>query len=42
MAVRWEGDCLRLSFSRFDSAVNLFRLRIAAWPDERIFGCGER
>lgn len=42
MAVRWEGGCLRLSFSRFDSAVNLFRLRIAAWPDERIFGCGER
>ena len=42
MAVRWEGNCLRLSFSRFDSSVNLFRLRIAAWPEEGIFGCGER
>jgi len=42
MAVRWQDGCLRLSFSRFDSTVNLFRLRLAALPDERVFGCGER
>jgi alpha-glucosidase len=42
MAARWKEGRLRLSFSRFDSSVNHFRLRLAAWPDERIFGCGER
>jgi alpha-glucosidase len=40
MAARQQGRLLRLSFSRFDSSVNHFRLRLAAWPDERIFGCG--
>jgi sulfoquinovosidase len=42
LAARWEDGRLRLSFSNFDSSINHFRLRIAAWPDERIFGCGER
>ena len=42
MAARWKDGCLRLSFSRFDSSVNLFRLRLLASPDERVFGCGER
>jgi alpha-glucosidase len=40
MAARQQGRLLRISFSRFDSSVNHFRLRLAAWPDERIFGCG--
>jgi alpha-glucosidase len=42
MALRRKDGMLRLSFSRFDSSVNYFRLRLAAWPDERIFGGGER
>ncbi len=42
MAARWKDGRLRLSFSRFDSSINHFRARIAASPDERIFGCGER
>lgn len=42
MAVRWTEGRVKLSFSRFDSSVNLFRLRLAAQPDEGIFGCGER
>lgn len=42
MALRLQDGLLRLSFSRFDSSVNFFRLRLAAWPDEAIFGCGER
>jgi sulfoquinovosidase len=42
LAARWTEGRLRLSFSHFDSSVNLFRLRLAASPDEAIFGCGER
>jgi alpha-glucosidase len=42
VAARWSEGRLRLSFSQFDSRVDFFRLRLAAWPDERIFGCGER
>ena len=42
LAARWNEGRLRLSFSRFDSSINHFRLRLAAWSDERIFGCGER
>jgi alpha-glucosidase len=42
LAARWKEGRLRLSFSHFDPSINHFRLRIAAWPDERIFGCGER
>jgi alpha-glucosidase len=40
LAARQQGRLLRFSFSRFDSSINHFRLRLAAWPDERIFGCG--
>jgi sulfoquinovosidase len=42
MSARWKEGRLRLSFSCFDSTINHFRLRLVAWPDERIFGCGER
>lgn len=42
MSARWKDGRLRLSFSRFDSSVDSFRLKLAASPDERIFGCGER
>jgi len=42
MAVREREGRIRLSFSRYDSSINRFRLRIAARPDESIFGCGER
>jgi sulfoquinovosidase len=42
MAVRQKEGLVRLSFSRYDSSVNHFRIRLAAWPDEWIFGCGER
>jgi sulfoquinovosidase len=42
MAVRQIEGHVRLSFSRYDSSINHFRMRLAAWPDERIFGCGER
>jgi sulfoquinovosidase len=42
MAVRQEPSRVRLSFSRFDSSINHFRLRLAAEADERVFGCGER
>jgi alpha-glucosidase len=42
LAARWAEGRVRLSFSRFDSSVNLFRMRLAAFPDEGIFGCGER
>jgi alpha-glucosidase len=42
LAARWKDGRLRLSFSRFDSSINRFRLRLSAAPDERIYGCGER
>ncbi len=41
MAVRERDGRLRLSFSRYDASINRFRLRIAARPDEAVFGCGE-
>jgi sulfoquinovosidase len=42
MAVRQTDGHVRITFSRYESSINYFRLRLAAWPDERIFGCGER
>jgi alpha-glucosidase len=42
MAVRQAEGYVRISFSRYDSAIDRFRIRLAAWPDERLFGCGER
>ncbi len=42
MAVREREGRLKLSFSRYDASINRFRLRIAARPEESIFGCGER
>jgi alpha-glucosidase len=42
MAVRLEGGRVRLSFSLYDASINLFRIRLAAWHDESIFGCGQR
>jgi alpha-glucosidase len=42
LTARWEEGRLRISFSHFDSSISHFRMKIAAWPDERIFGCGER
>ncbi len=41
MAVREREGRLRLSFSRYDASINRFSLRIAARPEETIFGCGE-
>jgi alpha-glucosidase len=42
MAVRQQDGLVRLSFSRYDSSISHFRIRLVAWPDEWIFGCGER
>ncbi|HRY55670.1 MAG TPA: glycoside hydrolase family 31 protein [Spirochaetia bacterium] len=42
MAFRLKEGRLRISFSRCDAETNLFRLRLAAWPGERLYGCGER
>jgi sulfoquinovosidase len=42
MAVRQKEGLVTLSFSRYDSSINHFRIRLVAWPDEWIFGCGER
>jgi alpha-glucosidase len=42
MAVREREGRVRLSFSRYDASIDRFRLRIAARPEESIFGCGER
>jgi len=42
MAVRQMEGHVRISFSRYDSSINHFRMRLVAWPDEWIFGCGER
>jgi len=42
MAASLKDGALHISFSRYDSSVNLFRLRLAAQADERIYGCGER
>jgi len=42
MTVRQMDGHVRISFSRYESSINRFRLRLAASPDERIFGCGER
>jgi alpha-glucosidase len=42
MAIRQMEGHVRLSFSRYDSSINNFSIRLAAWPDEAIFGCGER
>ncbi len=37
-----ENELLRLSFSRYDPSINLFRLNFQAYPDEFIYGAGER
>ncbi len=42
MAIRLEGGRLRLSFARFDAGVELFRLRLQAPADERVFAGGAR
>jgi len=42
VAIRLEGDRLRMSFSGWDEGMNLFRIRLAAFADERIYGCGEQ
>jgi sulfoquinovosidase len=42
MAVRESDGRIRLSFSRYDSSIDRFRIRIAARPEESVFGCGER
>jgi alpha-glucosidase len=42
MAARQSDGLVRISFSRYDSSINHFRIRLAAWPAEGIFGCGER
>lgn len=42
MSFRREDELLRLSFSGYDPSLNLFRLRLQAWPEECIFGLGER
>jgi sulfoquinovosidase len=42
MAVREREGRIRLTFSRFDAAIDRFRIRLAARPEESAFGCGER
>ncbi len=42
MTIREASGCLRISFSRYDSAYNRFRLRLPATPGESVFGCGEQ
>ncbi|MBL8965677.1 MAG: hypothetical protein JNG85_01640 [Spirochaetaceae bacterium] len=42
MGIRLQEGRLRFTFSRYDSGVQLFRLRLKAWPEERIHGLGER
>ncbi|HUW40375.1 MAG TPA: alpha-glucosidase [Rectinemataceae bacterium] len=42
LAAAAKDGVLRLSFTRYDSSVNLFKFRLVAFPDERIYGCGER
>lgn len=42
MELAFEEDRIRLSFSRYDPAIDVLRLRIAAHPDEEIYGLGER
>ncbi len=42
MALRLEGARLRMSFSLYDASINFFRIRLAAFHDESIFGLGER
>ena len=42
MELRLEDDRIRISFSRFDPCLDVLRLRIQAYPEERIYGLGER
>ena len=42
MSLRMKEGRLRVSFSRYDASINHFSLRLSAWPDEHIYGCGER
>ncbi len=42
MALRLKEERLRISFSRYDAGSNHFRLRLAASPEERIYGGGDR
>ncbi|HTX73985.1 MAG TPA: alpha-glucosidase [Rectinemataceae bacterium] len=42
LGASYKDSVLRLSFSRYDSSINMFRFRMAAYPDERIYGGGER
>jgi alpha-glucosidase len=42
LAAAAKDGVLHISFSRYDSSVNLFRIRLAGYADERIYGCGER
>jgi sulfoquinovosidase len=42
MEIKLEDDRIRISFSRFDPGLDVLRLRIQAYPDERIYGLGER
>jgi alpha-glucosidase len=42
MELRLEDDRIRISFSRFDPCLDVLRLRIPAYPEERIYGLGER
>jgi len=41
MTLAAEGGGLSISFSASEPGCNLFRLRLAAWPDEAVFGCGD-
>lgn len=42
LTARSAGGKLRLSFSRYSDQFNRIKIRLAASPDESIFGCGER
>ncbi len=41
MTIALEGNRLSISFAAREPGYNLFRLRLAAWPDEAIYGCGD-
>jgi len=42
VALRMKEGRLRIAFSPNDASANYFRLRLAACPDEHIYGCGDR
>jgi alpha-glucosidase len=42
ISLRSKDGRLRITFSGHDAATNYFRMRLVAWPDERIYGCGDR